>query len=112
VYLGLAVVLASASRTACGLTGAGTRMVKELGITRQTLQRWQTWWSERFPLTPLWRASCARFMPAVDVAGLPASLLERFVGSPAEVLTRLLVFLSPVTLRGGRPGVVEAFEGR
>lgn len=112
VYLGLAVVLASAARTAGGTSSTVARVAAEFGVTRQTLQRWQTWWIEQFPLTPLWRATCARFMPAVDVAGLPASLLGRFTGSPAEVLTRLLVFLSPVTLRGGRPGVVEAFEGR
>jgi hypothetical protein len=39
-------------------------------------------------------------------------LLERFEGPPAHSLMRLLVFLSPVTLRGGRPSVVEVFEAR
>jgi hypothetical protein len=51
-------------------------------------------------------------MPPVDVLGLPNTLLERFEGSPAHSLLRLLVFLSPVTLRGGGPAAVEVFEGR
>lgn len=110
VYLALAVVLVSASRTAA--TATGVRLGAELGVARQTMQRWQVWWAEQFPLTPLWRATCARFMPPADVLGFPLTLLERFTGSPANSLMRLLVFLSPVTLRGGGPAAVEVFEGR
>lgn len=112
VYLGLAVVLASASRTGFGSTPTSVRVATELGVTRQTLKRWQLWWTEQFALTPLWRATCARFMPPVDVLGFPGSLLERFMGSPAHSLMRLLVFLSPVTLRAGGPPAVQIFEGR
>jgi hypothetical protein len=110
VYLALAVVLVSGSRT--GSTPTGVRLGAELGVARQTLQRWQAWWIEQFPLTPLWRATCARFMPPVDVLGFPGTLLERFGGSPAHSLLRLLVFLSPVTLRGGGAPAVEVFEVR
>ena len=110
VYLAIAVVLVSGSRS--GSAAAGVRLGAELGVARQTLQRWQAWWIEQFPLTPLWRATCARFMPSVDVPGLPGTLLERFAGSPAHSLMRLLVFLSPVTLRGGGPAAVEVFEAR
>ena len=110
VYLALAVVLVSGSRT--GSTPTGVRLGAELGVARQTLQRWQAWWIEQFPLTPLWRATCARFMPPADVLGFPGTLLERFVGSPAHSLMRLLVFLSPVTLRGGGAAAVEVFEVR
>jgi hypothetical protein len=112
VYLALAVVLASASRTGCGSTPASVRVATELGVARQTLQRWQAWWVEQFPLTPLWRATCARFMPPVDVLGLPGTLLERFGGLPADSLMHLLVFLSPLTRRGGAAAAVEVFEGR
>lgn len=110
VYLALAVVLVSGSRTAS--TPTGVRLGAELGVARQTLQRWQAWWIEQFPLTPLWRATCARFMPCVDVLGFPGTLLERFTGSPANSLMRLLVFLSPVTLRSAGAAAVEVFEGR
>ncbi|HET9645178.1 MAG TPA: hypothetical protein VFP68_17895 [Burkholderiaceae bacterium] len=51
-------------------------------------------------------------MPPVDVLGFPGTLLERFGDSPAHSLMRLLVFLSPVTLRGGEPAAIEVFEGR
>ena len=110
VYLALAVVLVSGSRTASTATGA--RLGAELGVARQTLQRWQAWWTLQFPLTPLWRATCARFMPPADIAGFPGTLIERFLGSPADSLMRLLVFLSPVTLRGGEPAAFEVCEGR
>jgi hypothetical protein len=110
VYLGLAVVLVSASRTAS--TAAGAHLGAQLGVAPQTLQRWQAWWTEQFPLTPLWRATCARFMPPADVLGFPGTLLERFTGSPANSLMRLLVFLSPVTLRSAGAAAVEVFEGR
>ena len=110
VYLALAVVLVSGSRT--GSTPTGVRLGAELGVARQTLQRWQLWWTEQFPLTPLWRATCARFMPPADVLGFPGTLLERFVGSPAHSLMCLLVFLSPVTLRAGGPAALKVFEGR
>jgi hypothetical protein len=51
-------------------------------------------------------------MPPADVLGFPGTLLERFTGSPADSLMRLLVFLSPVTLRGGGVTVARVFEGR
>ena len=51
-------------------------------------------------------------MPPADVLGFPGTLLERFTGSLADSLMRLLVFLSPVTLRGGEPAAVEVGEGR
>ena len=110
VYLALAVVLVSASRTAS--TPAGVRLGAELGVAPQTLRRWQAWRTEQFPLTPLWRATCARFMPPANVLGFPGTLLERFTGSPSHSLMRLLVFLSPVTLRSAGAGAARVFEGR
>ena len=111
VYLGLAVVLQSARPG--GPTEAATRL--ELGVDRRTLGRWRAWWREQFPLTPLWCSACALVMPPLSVQLLPASLVERFAG-PAllpqiEALMRLLVFLSPVTVRQGQPGVSALCEG-
>jgi hypothetical protein len=101
VYLALAVVLVSGSRRASTSTLAG--LGAELGVARQTLQRWQAWWTEQFPLTPLWRAQCARFMPPVLEAQLPGELIARFAGPLHEALMRLLVWLSPVTVGRGQP---------
>jgi len=97
VYLGLAVVLVSARRT--GQTPAATRLSQDTGIPIRTLQRWRQWWRDQFPLTALWQAACARFMPPVGTEQLPAGLLERFPGSDAQALIRLLIFLTPITAR-------------
>jgi len=103
VYLGLAVVLMSAGRV------EATSAVAELGeimeVPVRTVQRWRNWWVEQFPLTPLWQAACARFMPPVALSQLPASLIERFVGAEAEPFMRLLYFLSPLTV--GHPVTLD-----
>ena len=109
VYLALAMVLVSARRA--GPTPAAARLGTELGVARRTVQRWRAWWCEQFPLTPLWRSSCARFMPPVATQQLPDELLERFTGAAHEALMRLLVWLSPVTVRGGGPDLIALHEG-
>lgn len=96
VYLGLAVVLMSAGRVEA--TSAVATLGELMEVPVSTIQRWRNWWVEQFPLTPLWQAQCARFMPPVALTQLPASLLERFVGTAAEPLMRLLIFLSPLTV--------------
>jgi len=97
VYLSLAVVLTSARLA--GQRSTAARVAAEMNIPVRTLQRWRQWWDQQFPLTPLWQAACARFMPPVNTALLPASLLERFAGDAAESLFRLLHFLSPISVR-------------
>jgi hypothetical protein len=97
VYLALAVVLASVRHA--GQRPAAARLASDLQVPVRTLQRWRQWWGEQFPLTPLWQAACARFMPPPDTETFPASLLGRFVGGAAEALLRLLVFLTPLTVR-------------
>lgn len=95
VYLGLAVVLMSAGRTEA--TSAVAKLGQIMEVPVRTIARWRSWWVEQFPLTPLWRAACARFMPPLALSQLPASLMERFVGTAAEPLMRLLIFLTPLT---------------
>ena len=68
------------------------------------------WWCEQFPLTPLWRATCARFMPPVLEAQLPGELITRFAGPPHEALMRLLVWLSPATVGRGQPAAIRLNE--
>ncbi|MDP2794641.1 MAG: hypothetical protein Q8O25_11290 [Sulfurisoma sp.] len=105
VYLALAVVLASGRHA--GQMPAAARLSGSLAVPVRTLQRWRQWWGERFPLTPLWQACCARFMPPVATDSFPAGLLERFAGNAEEALMRLLLFLSPITV-----GAVTLHEGR
>ena len=96
VYVALMMVLASArhaepmpART--GLAGA-------LGVPLRTLARWRAWWVEQLPATSFWRAACARLMPPVSAAHLPASLLARFGDDAAQAMTLMLRFLSPITI--------------
>lgn len=79
-----------------------------LNIPARTIQRWRQWWVKQFPLTPLWQAACARFMPPIDLVLLPTSLTERFAGSMDESMRRILLFLTPLTV--GR--LVTLNEGR
>ena len=97
VYPGLAVVLMSAGRA--HTTSIIAQLSETLNIPMRTIYRWRQWWRELFPITPLWQAACARFMPPVDLRLLPASLIGRFVGPAIEAMQRLLIFLSPLTVK-------------
>ena len=108
VYLGLAVVLVSARPA--GPTPAAARLGLALGVARRTLARWREWWCEQFPLTPLWRAMRARFMPPLPEAQLPGELIARFAGLAPEALMRLLVWLGPVTVGRGQPAAIRLHE--
>ncbi|WP_325479306.1 hypothetical protein [Piscinibacter sp.] len=110
VYLALAVVLVSARPA--GPAPAASRLGQALGVARRTIARWRQWWREQFPLTPLWRTACARFMPPVTTQDLPGELLARFEGPAHEALMRLLIWLSPLTHHGAELAVIELREGR
>jgi hypothetical protein len=97
VYVGLAVVLVSARHA--GQIPAAARLGEALAIPIRTLERWRQWWQSDFALTPLWQAQCARFLPPVANDRLPGGLLDRFAGEAQEALMRLLVFLTPLTVR-------------
>jgi hypothetical protein len=67
------------------------------GIDRRTLARWRIWWRSSFTEGTFAQLAKASFMPPVDIASLPASLLDRFAGTVAERLIALLRFLTPLT---------------
>jgi hypothetical protein len=102
VYLAAVVILVSAMRH-----GPSPRRVRELstrfGAHRRTIARWLVFWKELFPHTEFWRGKSGRFMPPVDIAALPQSLLDRLLGTddPCQGWGRLLKFLSPITIAGG-----------
>jgi hypothetical protein len=97
VYLALAVVLMPARHA--GQASAATRVSGMLDVPIRTLERWRHWWRDEFPQTPFWQVACTRFMPPIATEHVPASLLERFAGDAEGALLRLLVFLSPLTVR-------------
>ena len=99
VYLGAVVVLVSALRS--GATPFRMRALKELvGVSCQTVSRWEHWWQEVFPQTAFWRAARGGLRAPVEIGTLPGSLLEQFAGTARERLLDLMRFLKPLT--GGR----------
>jgi hypothetical protein len=101
VYLGVIVILISALRQ-----GPTPRRVRELstrfGADDRTIARWQVFWREHFPQTPFWKIARGLFVPAVEIASLPYSLLEAFLlrHPHCRGWTLLLRFLSPITIPG------------
>lgn len=95
VYLGLAVILMSARLTQSRTITS--QLSQSLNVPLRTLQRWRQWWQDQFPLSGLWQAMCARFMPAVQTEFLPSSLIQRFGECAPQPMARLLIFLSPIT---------------
>jgi len=97
VYLAVILALMPARRAK---VNAGERQLREtLAVPARTLSRWRAWWIQIFPITPLWQAQCARFMPPVETTQLPPSLLVRFVGSATDSIVHILRFLTPLTVR-------------
>ena len=105
VYLATVVTLISAMLH--GTTPARlTRLSIVPGIDRRTLARWRAWWLSIFTDGPFALVAKATFMPPIDIAILPASLLDRFAGDIAGQLTSLLRFLEPLT---GGASAMRAF---
>lgn len=101
VYLLPVIFLAAAMRQ-----GPSPRAMRALsaafGADRRTIARWQVLWCEQFPHTRFWKVKRARFVPALDVATLPLSLLRAFFTSDdlRDDWERLLRFLAPITIAG------------
>ena len=57
----------------------------------------RTWWRSTFTDGPFASVAKAVLVPPLDIAGLPVSLLDRFVGDIEQKLTALLRFLGPLT---------------
>ena len=102
VYLGAVVILVAAMRH-----GPSPRRVRELsrlfGADRRSIVRWQVLWREQFPQTAFWKEARGRFMPPVEIALLPLSLLDAFLrdDDSCRGWERLLRFLLPITVAGG-----------
>ena len=101
VYVGAVFVLATVLQHGPSKRSV-TALSSLLGITRRTLVRWRRWWSTAFATSRFWKSLRGRFVPAVDEAAMPASILSRMLGTDdAERLVALLGVLAPVTTRPG-----------
>lgn len=108
VYPGFVMVLLSAMQS-----GVTDNLIDELrldlGVARRTLQRWRHWWREIFVGTQFWNLGRGRFMPSIEHAALPMSLLDRFNGTDAQSqLVLCLRFLAPLS----RPGVTTLCDAQ
>jgi hypothetical protein len=97
VYLGAVVTLVTAMKH--GVTARrAAELRRAIGVSRKTLARWRTWWTEVFVATSFWQTARALVSPPVAVGELPASLLCRFADAGSvEGLVRFLDFIKPVT---------------
>lgn len=101
VYLGAIVILIAAMRH--GATPQRVRELSELiAADRRTIDRWQTFWREHFPLTPFWKVARGRIALLAEDLTLPGSLMNMFLrlDSPETGWENLLRFLSPITVSG------------
>jgi hypothetical protein len=67
------------------------------GIDRRTLARWRAWWRSTFSDSRFAAVARAAVATPIDIASLPASLLDRFAGDVRGRLIALLRFLGPLT---------------
>jgi hypothetical protein len=105
VYLATVVTLISAMLL--GTTPARlVRLSTVPGIDRRTLTRWRAWWRSTFTDRHFAPIAKAAFMPPLEIAGLPVSLLDRFAGGIEQQLNGLLRFLGPLT---GGASAIHAF---
>lgn len=96
VYLGAVIVLCTAMQH--GVTPwRAEKLQRAVGVSRQTLRRWHKDWQQLFVQTRFWQQARSRFMPPVEEAELPGSMLMRFPGELAEKLGLLLQFVAPLT---------------
>ncbi|WPL13558.1 hypothetical protein [Thiorhodovibrio litoralis] len=101
VYLGVIVVLISALHD--GLSASRRqRLIKTLGVTVQTLRRWQHWWREQFVQTRCFRSLAGLLMPPIATEHLPGSLLEKLSAKAlSERVVQLLILIAPSTTATG-----------
>jgi hypothetical protein len=96
VYVAVLVVVASVIGRRIEIVGRGAPRHVE-GVPVRTVRRWLAWWSIAFALSAFWMEAKGMFATPVEEAALPGSLLERLGRPNATTLTRLLVFIAPIT---------------
>ena len=97
VYVATTVVLASALRAGLNERRV-TQLTEWIAVPRRTLERWRAWWLRGFVDTPFFKPARGRFMPPLETAALPASLVRRFDSADLpSCLVAVLRFLAPLS---------------
>ena len=97
------VDLGDAARDHAGTPGASVGRAGDRSANPRALARLVAFDLYRRPLRAVAKAA---FVPPLDIAGLPVSLLDRFAGDIEQKLTALLRFLGPLT---GGASAMRAF---
>ena len=97
VYLGVIIVLITALEH--GLSSQRReQLIEALDIWPQAIARWKKWWRAVFPDSRCWQAIRGHFVPPLNTAQLPGSLLGRLTGDTlTQRLCHLLRLLIPIT---------------
>ena len=96
VYVAAIVVLIAILQSGASASRI-ERLAAVVPVPPGTIARWRRWWRETFTVTSFWQIARARFMPPIEHARLPASLLGRFSGDEADQLISVLRFIGPIT---------------
>jgi hypothetical protein len=99
VYLGVVVVLATAMQE--GVSPPRASQLREaLGVSRQTLERWRSWWRDSFGAGGFFKGLRGLLREPAAADQLPLSLLGA-VGAPSiwEASRLVLQLLLPITSR-------------
>jgi hypothetical protein len=94
VYVGAAVIVASAIALAVASARAAERAT---GVAARTTRRWLRWWRGPFTTSGPFVELSARLVPAFSRSELPTSILDRLGGTSAMRVSKLLVWLAPLT---------------
>jgi hypothetical protein len=93
VYLGAVVIVAS--MVALALRSAG-EIRRRTGVPARTAARWVGWWQGPFLRTEVFVTICARLI-GVDVGRVPASIVELLGSAGGARVSRMVVWLAPLT---------------
>lgn len=77
-----------------------------IGANWKTVARWREFWHSYVPSTPYWQGVLGYFNRPISTAGLPGTLLERFVtgNNYLASVKKFLQFISPLSV--GHPAAV------
>ena len=93
VYLGAVVIVASI--VALALRSAA-EIRRQTGVPARTTRRWLGWWQGPLLHTEVFVSICARLI-GVDVGRVPASIVDRLMGTGTQRVRTMLEWLAPLT---------------
>jgi hypothetical protein len=101
VYVGAVVIVASAVALVAASARAAERAT---GVAARTTRRWLRWWRGPFTTSAPFVELSARLVPSFSRSTLPTSILDRLGGTPAARVSKLLIWLAPLTTASGPSG--------